>query len=355
VLVGNLTLTSVANGTDAEVIANEERLASELLHLPGATGVAFAYDHPLEANWTDVFSISGTAAAKDDLQGTAQLRIVSPSYFETMDVAVLDGRALNARDDLNAPGAVVVNEAFVRNLAEGHALNRILRSGTPRSNSKDPRVPAEFRIVGVVENERFRGLEQAPEPAVYMSTHQFPQSQIAMLIRTSGDPASIAREARDRIQRLDPGVAVEHVAPLATILAEQLVTRRGTTHVIDGFAAVTLGLAALGLYGLLALLVAGRRRETGIRLALGSSPKHEAARVLRDCLGSTGLGVACGIGLALVSGRLVQSLLVGVSPRDMATLSTVAAALMIVGVAAASLPAWRAARVDPASVLRGDS
>ena len=216
-------------------------------------------------------------------------------------------------------------------------------------------MPAEFRIVGVVENERFRGLEQAPEPAVYMSTHQFPQSQIAMLIRTSGDPASIAREARDRIQRLDPGVAVEHVAPLATILAEQLVTRRGTTHVIDGFAAVTLGLAALGLYGLLALLVAGRRRETGIRLALGSSPKHEAARVLRDCLGSTGLGVACGIGLALVSGRLVQSLLVGVSPRDTATLTTVAAALMIVGVAAASLPAWRAARVDPASVLRGDS
>src|SRR5829696_9070175 len=110
---------------------------------------------------------------------------------------------------------------------------------------------------------------------------------------------------------------------VSSILADQLVTRRATTHVIDGFAAGSLSLAALGLYGLLALLVSARTRETGIRLALGSSPQLEAWRVARECVTSAGGGVACGIGLALLSGRLVQSLLVGVSPRDPVTLMAV--------------------------------
>jgi ABC-type antimicrobial peptide transport system permease subunit len=119
----------------------------------------------------------------------------------------------------------------------------------------------------------------------------------------------------------------------------------------DGFAAGALALAGLGLYGLLALLVSARLRETGIRLALGSSPGQEGRRVMRECVVSTGAGVVIGIGLALMSGRLAQSLLVGVSPRDAATLSVVSVTMLAVAAIAATIPAWRAAGVE---VLRAE-
>jgi putative ABC transport system permease protein len=356
VLVGNVTLAGPTYRDPAAMVAGERRLASELASIPGVAAAAFAYDHPLEANWTDSFAISGTSAGADDARGSAELRIVSPSYFDTMKVQVLDGRALTERDDLSAPGAVLVNEAFARTVVDGPVLNRTLRSGSPRLNwNNDARVPTEFHIVGVVEDERFKGLEQPSAPAVYMTTRQFPQGQLVMLLRTGPDPRAIAAAAREAVKRFDPQVPVGLVQPLASILAEQLVARRATTQVIDGFAAGALGLAALGLYGLLALLVAGRMRETGIRLALGSSPAVEAGRVVRACIISTMAGVSCGLGLALVAGDLLRGLLVGVSGRDVSTLVVVSVTMIGVALAAALLPAWRAARVDPASVLRANS
>ncbi|MGE5813412.1 MAG: ADOP family duplicated permease [Acidobacteriota bacterium] len=354
VLVGNLTFASSGYANPKQVVAAERRLAADLGRLPGARGVAFAYDHPLEANWINSFVISGTDAGRDELRGSAQLRIVSPGYFDTMGVAVLDGRAFSERDDLDAGGAVVVNEAFARTLADGPVLNRVLRSDTPGLNWSDQRLPSEFRVIGIVEDERFNGLEQPSEPAVYMSTRQFPQQQLTILIRTNVEPAALASAVRQTVRAFDPHVPVSNISALSSILAEQLVTRSVTTHVIDGFAAGGLALAGLGLYGLLALLVSARLRETGIRLALGSSPSQEARRVVRECLVSTGVGLAAGIGLALVSGRLAQSLLVGVSPRDVATLGTVSVTMLAVAAIAASIPAWRAARVDPALVLRAE-
>ena len=232
-------------------------------------------------------------------------------------------------------------------------LDRIVRSGSPRASTGYVTVPGEFRIVGIVANERFRGLERPSEPAVYLSTRQFPQLQLVMLLRTTKDARSLAAPARDAVRRFDPSLPVETMSTLSAILAEQLVARRATTHVIDGFAAGALSLAALGLYGLLALLVASRTRETGVRLALGSSPQREAARVVGECAANAAIGVACGLVLALVSGRLIRSLLVGVTSGDPQTLLGVSIAMLIVALAAGALPAWRAARVDPATALRG--
>jgi putative ABC transport system permease protein len=139
---------------------------------------------------------------------------------------------------------------------------------------------------------------------------------------------------------------------LSAILAAQLVTRRAATHAIDGLAGGALSLAALGLYGLLTLLAASRTRETGIRLALGSSPLAEAGRVVRECMVNTVTGVALGLGLALIAGRFVRSLLVGVSSRDSTTLAVVSIAMLLVGLAAAALPAWRTSGIDPSTALR---
>src|SRR4029079_6166059 len=126
VLVGNVTLAGAAYSDPAQVVAAERRMGAELARLPGARAVAFAYDHPLEANWIDSFTISGSAGRPDDAD-SAELRIVSPDYFAAMDVAVIDGRALNDRDDLSAGGAVVVNEAFAQHVG-GPVLDRMLRS-----------------------------------------------------------------------------------------------------------------------------------------------------------------------------------------------------------------------------------
>jgi putative ABC transport system permease protein len=354
VLVGGVSLPGAAYANDIDhVIAAERTLTSRLSAVPGVRAAAFAYDHPLDANWIDSFQLSGSAAAGDDTAGSAELRIVSPSYFDALDVAVLDGRGFAETDAPGAAGVALVNQAFAAHLLDGPALGRRLRTGAPGGTWADPRIPREFRIVGIVENERFKGLENASAPAVYLSTRQFPQQRLTLLLRTAVEPTSVAPTVRDVVRRFDPGVPLDGITTLSDILAAQLVTRRVTTHVIDGFAAGALALAALGLYGLLALLVAGRRRDTGIRLALGSSPFVEAARVVRDCVSSTAIGAACGLVLALIAARLLRTLLVGVSPRDVATLVGVSAATLGVSLAAAVIPAWRAAHVDPATVLRG--
>ena len=354
VLVANLTLAGAAyNASPDRVVAAERRLAEQLTHLPGAHGVAFAYDNPLEAHWIDAFSISGSAAASDDTSGTAQLRIVSPSYFDTMGVRVVAGRPFVEQDALGSAGVALVNQAFADRVVDGPVLNRTLRSGSARASTGDARVPDAFRIVGVVANERFRGLELPSEPAVYLSTRQFPQLQPVMLIRSAVDPRSLAAPARSLVRAFDPDIVTGAMTTVSDVLAEQLVTRRSTTHVIDGFAAASLALAALGLYGLLSLLASARVRETGIRLALGSSPAIEARRIVRECLAWTGIGIAGGVALAVPAGRLVQTLLVEVSPHDGRTLALTAAVIAAAALAAAVLPAWRAARVDPAVALRG--
>ena len=356
VLVANVTLTGAAysarNADIQHTVTAERHLIDDLQRLPGARAAAFAYDNPLEAHWIDSFAISGAAVGRDDLSGTAQLRIVSPSYFDTMGVRLMSGRTFGEPDSLGAAGVALVNQAFADRMLDGPVLNRMIRTGSPRASTGDPRVPTDFRVVGIVANERFRGLEQPSEPAVYLSTRQFPQLQMVMLLRAAGDPIALARPVRDAVRRFDSSVLVGTMTALSAILAEQLVTRRSTTHVIDGFATGSLGLAALGLYGLLTLMVTARTRETGIRLALGSSPALEARRILRECLAWTAMGIAGGVALAFPAGHLVQALLVGVSAHDSRTLAVTAGVIAIAGVAAAALPAWRAARVDPSVALR---
>jgi putative ABC transport system permease protein len=355
VLVADLSLPSERYRQALDVLRFEERLLGALASVSGIRGVATAYDHPLEANWTDAFTLSGdTTRDVGEISGQAELRIVSPSYFDAVDVEVLDGRRPSDRDDLTAPGAVVVNEAFAHTFgASGPVLGRRLQSQAARLTWGD-RVPAEFTIVGIVENERFRGLERPPQPAVYESTRQFPQQGFSVLMRTDEDVRRMMPQLREVVKAIDAEVAVSNSMSLERVLAEQLGTRRLTTHVIGGFAAAALGLAALGLYGLLAVLVAASTRDIGIRLALGASPELLAREVVGESVRNAATGVAAGLALALVAGRLLQSLLVGVTARDPFTLAVVGITLPMVALLAALVPAIRAARVDPARALRAD-
>ena len=351
VLVAEMGLPTPSLLDGRRVAAAEQEMLSAVAAVPGVRAVAAAYDHPLEANWSEAPAVSGESTA-DESRRQAELRIVSPGYFDALGVDVLEGRTLVDEDGLGRPGATVVNEAFAQELG-GRVIGRRLRSGTPQFLYGQV-APADFEIVGVVRNERFRGLEAPAQPAFYLSTRQFPQTSFALLVRTDGDPLARAADIRAAIGAADRAITFTQPTTLNRILGDQLAARRVTTSVIGSFAGAALLLAALGLYGLLAILVATRTREIGVRLALGAPPRLVARGVLRESLQNAAAGVAIGCALALLAGRLIQGLLVGVSPSDPFTLGIVGATLMAVSGVAAIAPAIRAARVDPIHALRAE-
>jgi putative ABC transport system permease protein len=318
---------------------------------PRVAAVALAYDHPLEANWSGGLELEGRA---EQARGAAplvpELRIVSPEYFDALGVEVLDGRAFTRRDDVGAPGVALVNEAFARAVG-GRMLGRRVHADAPRFTFGDA-VPTDFTIVGVAEDERFRGLEQPALPAVYLSVEQFPQQEFSLLVRTDADPLALVPDVRAVIREAEPTAALSRPASLAGILAAQLAERHVTTNLVSGFAMVALGLAVLGLYGLLAVFVSTRTREIGIRLALGAAPGGIRRRVVGESLACVAVGIASGLALAVLAGRVVASLLVGVTAHDAPTLAAVAAVLVVAAIAAAVAPARRAANIDPIAALR---
>jgi predicted permease len=350
VVVADVSLPAHARDA-ADIVALEDRLRAALEVRSGVRGVALSYDHPLEANWTGPFPFLGEdAAVAGDTQ--AQLRIVSPSYFETLDVAVLDGRTFTDRDTIDQPGIVVVNEAFARR-AGRPVLGRAIASQTPRMTWSD-QARDVFTIEGIVENERFNGLEEPSQPAVYMSTRQFPQRSFSLVMRTSVDPAPLVADVRSIVQGVDRRATLETPALLSKILATQLASRTITTDVLGSFAAAAMVLAALGLYGLLAMLVSGQTREIGVRLSLGATPSVVARGVVARSLRHTAAGLAAGLVLTVIAGRIVRSLLVDVSAGDPLTIAFVLSLTALTAFAAALVPAFRASRVDPVEALRSE-
>ena len=350
VLLADVGLPATPTGAAQTITTTEQRLLAAIARLPHVRGVAAAYDHPLEANWSEVPVVVGDVTPEDRRQ-QAELRIVSPGYFEALGVELLQGRQLTDQDDIGARGAAVVNEAFARTIG-GHTLGRRIRSGTPRLLYRD--APEEFEIVGVVNNERFHGLDAPAQPAFYLSTRQFPQTTFVVLVRTAGEPLAFVAQVRSAVRSVDAAITFDRPTSLDRVLGDQLMARRVTTHLVGGFAMAAVALAALGIFGLLAMSVGSRTREIGVRVAVGASPVSIARRVVIDSLQHVGVGIVLGCALALSAGHLLQGLLVGVSARDPVTLGAVMLVLIISALAAAFVPARRAARIDPIAALRAE-
>ena len=350
VFVADVGLVPPGNAPAETVTAAEQRLVTAVARVPGVVAATIAYDHPLEANWSEAPVVSGDAVTREERR-QVELRIVAPSYFETLDVQMLEGRGFTEHDTLAGPGVAIVNEAFARELG-GRAIGRRIQSGTPRFNYST--APAAFEIVGVARNERSQGLDRPAEPAFYLSTRQFPQTSVVVLARTAGDPIAATASIRAAVRSADPAMTLARATSLARLRREQLAERTVTADVLGGFGLAALSMAALGLYGLLVIMVNTTTRDTGIKLALGASPRRIAGAVLRTSLASAVTGIAVGIALALASGRFIQSMLVDVSGTDAGTLAAVAATLLTAATLAAAAPARRAARTDPMTALRQD-
>jgi putative ABC transport system permease protein len=350
IVVAQVGLPSGNFRTPESVARFEKQLRERMGGHAGVVGVALAYDHPLVSNWSNSYTLVGATESADDSTQQAELRIVSPSYFEALHVEVLNGRAFTDREAGRAPGVAVVNESLARETG-GTVVGRRVRLSPPRFTWGEG-VPEEFEIVGVVEDERFRGVEAPSLPALYVSTLQFPQTSFALLTATRGELGGIAATLRSAVRDLERQATVTPARALASIAEEQLAPRRVTTEVIGGLSGASLVLAALGVYGLLAVAVAARRREIGVRIAVGASPLSVGRHILLESFTTTAWGIGIGAALAFFASRLLEGMLVGVSAHDPLTFGLVSVMILLVAAGAALVPAVRAARTDPAITLR---
>ncbi|HEX5475521.1 MAG TPA: ABC transporter permease [Vicinamibacterales bacterium] len=350
VLVASVSLPEDRYRDPSSTASVDAGLVEAVAARADVAGAAFAYDTPLTANWIEWVTIVGAPADPSDRHRQAQLRIVSPGYFRVLQVRVLDGRTFTTSEGLGAQGVAVVNAAFER--ANGASIGRRLRIGAARA-TWGAAAPDSFVVIGEVADERFRGLDQPSQPAVYVSTRQFPLLDgMLIAVARQGEPDALAPEVRAAVRRVEARATFDHARPLAGILADQLAPRRITARVVTAFSAGALALALLGVYGLLRLLVVERRREIGIRIALGAPPGRVARGILVEACAIAGGGVAAGLVIAVAAGRALDAWLFGVSSANPALLTSVAAALLAASVAAALPPARRAARTDPVAAMR---
>lgn len=316
----------------------------------GVTGVTVARRVPL--------SPDGGGAVKDvDLPRSADrpdrppsihYNSVLPNYFDIMGTRILEGTGFPPRVTASDPNVVVINEAMAQRYWPNESpIGRPLRIlGPGRAGT--------FTIVGVAETGKYLNLTEAPDPYLFFAFEQMPPSEPTVVIRTAGDPASVAPAVRQILRDLDPKVptlqmiTVDQHMGFATYEPRLLVALVGTLGLFG------LGLSLTGLYAVMAFVVASRQREFGVRLALGAQPADLVRHVVRQGAWLVGAGLAVGAPVALIATQMMRGSLVGLTPSDPSTYLPVAAVLAVVGIGASWHPARRASRTDPATVLRTD-
>jgi putative ABC transport system permease protein len=353
-LSADLTLPSAKYPSVARISAFADELLQKAQASAGIESAALAYDNPLKATWIDIFSIHKRPTVPGRESPSAYFRIVSPGYFETVGVRLLRGRMFNEFDSASGKGAVIVSEAFAGKFFSGEdPLGEVLDIRSPRS-IWGPTVPAEFEIVGIVQDTRFLGLDQPPAPAFYVPFAQCPSGQMTALVRTRTDPDSIVPSLRSLVRTIDPQQPIAAARSLELIVNGELARPRFNMFLMSTFGVVALLLAAVGVYGLLAYLVSQRRQEIGVRVALGASRPEVYRLIVGQGLILAVTGVALGTSGAFVLTRALSKLLFGVSARDPLTFAVSVLVLLVVVIIASSIPAMRATRVNAVVTLRAD-
>jgi predicted permease len=299
------------------------------------------------------FAIEGRPRPQPGSLPSAEYSVVAGNYFAAMGIRRLSGREFDSRDRSDAPGVVIVNREFVRRHFpnESPIGRRILPSfdfsgGAPRE------------IIGVVDNVKQTSLDAETQPAVYVPESQMPYPFMTIVVRascagTAGcDPASTLPAIRRELGAMDRSLALSNIRPVADVFAESIARQRFSMAVLGVFAGLALALALVGLYGVIALSVGQRRREIGVRMALGAQRRDVLSLVLGEGMRVTLLGVAIGVAGAFALTRVMQSLLYDVSATDPRVFGAAAALVAVVAIVATYIPARRATRVDATAALR---
>ncbi|HYE85200.1 MAG TPA: FtsX-like permease family protein, partial [Vicinamibacterales bacterium] len=351
VLTMELDLSGPAYNDVAKSAGFYERLAQSLASLPGVDAVGASTNLPLTASidqWS--ITIEGRPLANPAEAPEADRMGVAGNYFAAMAIPLLRGRVFNDGDGPGAPPVVVIGKTMAARLWPGEDPigRRIKLAGGPNNPLRT--------IVGVVGDVRHYGLDLPATNQAYMPQSQAPwqQTSMTMLIRArSGiDPWSLAAVARERVKAIDAAQPVIRVRSYETIVSTLMATRRFTLGLLAAFAATALLLAVVGLYGALSYVVTQRQREIGVRVALGAARRDIRRLVMTQGLTPVGIGMVVGLVLSAGAGRLIGTMLFGVTPTDAATYGAALGAMILSATLACLLPARRAMRVDPAVTLR---
>lgn len=318
--------------------------------LPGVVAVGGTTRVPLgSTSVTTTVQIDGRPVPNAELP-EVQFRRAMHNYFEAMGIPIRRGRNFDPKDGATAPPVAVINETMARRLfPDQEAVGQRVRMGPNPTG-------AWTTIIGVIGDIRHGGLEEEPQPELYISYLQGGGPPVApfIVLRTAGDPAALAETVRAEVRRIDKNLPLYDMRTMATLRAEAVATRRFILWIVGAFGVLALGLAAIGVYGVMSLIVSERTREVGVRLALGAQPSELLGMIVGQAAKLAGIGVALGLAISLPLAPLLDSQLYGIESFDPLTFAAVPATLLLIATLAALVPARRAMRIDPLTALRTD-
>ncbi|HET9985058.1 MAG TPA: ABC transporter permease [Longimicrobiales bacterium] len=347
----SLALPEADYPSDEKVRLLYESLVERLAAAPGVQAAAGSSTLPMAGRIQRTGLLVPGETEQSGVRRVVDVNVVTPDYFRAMGIPLRRGRAFQATDRAGAPRAVLLNEVAARRYFAGQdPIGRTISLGIRRSESG----PLEGgTIVGIVGDTRSRVDEEAL-PTVYMPFAQAPYRGLNVVMRTTTEPMSLAGIVRREVRALDPNLPVTELQTVQQLISRSISRPRFFTVLLGIFAAVALALSAVGIFGVISYGVVQRRREIGIRMALGARPANVLALVLGGAARLALGGVVVGLVAAAALTRLMASLLFGVSTRDPMTFAAVAAVLTGVALLASYLPARAAVRVDPQQALRAE-
>jgi predicted permease len=348
VLTAEMTLTSAKYTRDPvrtrslwdEVLVKTRKLA-------GVETVGMNSDPPLKNGFQIMvpFTVDGKPDPGPGHRAVLTYQMVSPDFFRSLQVPLLQGRDFGAQDHIDTPRVVIVDEALAAEHWPGKsAIGQVIR----------PPSGKEYTIIGVAAHVRYLSPDDVADsgPSAYFPYSQHDRTDVVLLIRAKGDPIALVPELRKVIASIDPDVALGRISSYDDIISDRSLARKLGVILVNVFSCAALFLAAIGLYGTLAYSVNQRTREIGIRIALGASATNILRLVIKRGLAFVGIGLAIGILAALAGSRFIESLLYEVKGNDPVTLGLAIFVLCLTAAIACLVPAIRAVNVDPVAALR---
>jgi len=321
----------------------------EIVAIPGVQDVAIVSHRPIIGGEPSLrLMIEGQADGLSGDSAMAAIVVAAPGFFETIGVSMARGRGFDARDDQTGVAVAIVSQAAVdRYWPDGNAIGSRVRVG---SDSTGP----WQQVVGVVEDLRNPDANLPPEPHVYLPFAQSPRRTMSFLVRTSGSMDQFASVVRERVWQVDPLQPLDDFRTMQEIRHDDFGVDLAVIGLLAFFGVVAFGLAVAGVYGVVSYSVSQRRREIGVRIAVGARSQDVLGMVTRQGLTHVLVGVVIGLGLGLGMSRMMAGMLYGISTSDPVTFIGVPLLLLGVGFVASLIPAWRASRLDPVDTLRTD-
>ena len=330
----------------ARVIDFYKQMPERLASLPGVKAVSAVNRLPISGGDPHGdLTIEGHTFSAGEAPGVSYRRIL-PNYFRAMGIPLLQGREFDDRDSGGKPDVVIVNQKMAqRYWPNGNAIGKRIKVGAPENEPW-------LTIVGVVGNVNHTGLDAEPDFATYEPHAKRPWSEMTLLVRTVGDPQSLAAPVQRELKNAESEILIEDVVTMNRRLDLSVAPQRMNVVLLATFAFIALVIAAVGIYGIMAHSVAQRTQEIGLRMALGAQVRDVLKMVLRSGMMLALIGIGIGLVGAFFLTRLMRTLLFGVTPTDALTFASVAVILFVVALLACYIPARRAAKVDPLIALR---